>query len=247
MDDTRPGKKARHTNEAAVLNSDGDRGGDTSQVIGEDGAIFYAGAADDDDDSGSNAPWRSFWGFMDFDEQDEAAAEQLRRETEYVNNLQATDNCEARLDFGDIESTYKSLLSFDSAQTQERVSDLQQEPGVSMAAVEIDHASPASDTGSRSEEGSLVAEVDELDGEFDSETPSDAEKRPRIRSQVVQGPKKTPRRRLQRGRKPKRAESEGEESEMFCRKEYVVGGYIVEEMVRKTHPSKTKTGKKNTS
>lgn len=184
---------------------------------------------------------------MDFDEQDEAAAEQLRREAEHVSNLQATDDGKAHLDFGDIELTYKNLLSFNSAQAQGKANDDQQEPGVSMAAVEIDHAPPASDTRYRSKEGSLVAEVNDLDGEFNSETPSDVDENPRIRSPVAKEPKKTPRRRLQRG-KPTKAESKAKETEeMFCRKEYVVGGYIVEELVRKTHSSKTKTGKKNPS
>lgn len=123
-------------------------------------------------------------------------------------------------------------------QAPEGKKDDQQGPGIDLATVEIDHA-PLCDTRRWAKEVSIMADVSEpYYGVSDIETPSDAEEIPRP---VVKGPKKkkTPKRRLQRG-KPARAESEGEE--MFRRKEYIVGGYIVEELVR--NPVKKKTGKR---
>lgn len=124
-------------------------------------------------------------------------------------------------------------------QAPERGKDDHQGPGIDLATVEIDHA-PLCDTRRWAKQVSIMADVSEpYYGASDFETPSGAEEIPRPVVEEPKKKKKTPKRRLQR-RKPARAESEGEE--MFRRKEYIVGGYIVEELVR--NPVKKKTGKR---
>lgn len=267
----RHGAYTKTPTEVIVIESDSDSDSDSQQRAGwgdADGdvvSIYDEGKGDEayvvNQDSGSNAsPGKSPWGpveeeHVDIDEEDPEDAAQLRLEAgadkeRVVKHPKTTDQSNTQLDFGEIESTYKHLLAFNSAQAgKTRRQENQEEsraPVIGVGAVRVDHA-PRCDIECRTKGATLLAESedeDELDLDFGSDdygAPSDTEESPRNQGTAVKEPGGQRRQRWKLGRNDSATK---EVEELFFRKEYAVGGYIVEELVRKPHLGKGKRKRK---
>lgn len=258
---TRGAKSTKPPTEVIVIESDNESGSDSDSqharrggADGDDASSHAEGRGDEayvvNQDSSSNASPRKnsaprpVGEHVHIDEENPEYTAQLRLEAEADKERAINHPKTTELDFGDIESTYKHLLAFNSAQAG-KVQENQKEsraPATGVDATRVDH-SPRCDIECRTEGATLLTESeedgDELDLDFgsdDYETPSDAEENPRNQSTVVKEPKEQRHRR----KKLERDDSATKEDEEFFRKEYTVGGYIVEELVRKPHLEKKK-------